>query len=369
MEEANQAKIGIGPEGRPGGLIQLIVLTIAGWYFFVYALPGDFLALKLLPGSLIYLVALGVLSIIGDNWPLAPPGGSWHPGQSRLIPSIGMTIIWAALTAILLVGMMYVWPKWPMSPLYLWFGVIGFWATLLYSTTWNAWPLKGRFHPWVTAGISLVGILALSALIWVSLTNLAGTPLADSPMDHHGPLNAEWLTGYLVWSIAWFFILNPIFVTQGLLFRKQSPPVAALGQTIVAHVLSLITWQGSLALGISPSFSFGAVGSTIIFWSLVYSWHLQFWGITRFTGAARAWLAILVVFILTAIWILIWTPILEPTAAAMQAQKLPVDTNLLIIYFNLCIVGPAMILHNAFWLRWPFTLPNPPGTPPPDQKA
>jgi hypothetical protein len=369
MEEATQTKIGIGPEGRAGGLVQLILICIIGWYLFVYALPGEFLALKLLPGSLIYLIALGNLSIIGDNWPLAPPGGGWHPGQSRLVPGIGMTVIWAVLTVVILVIMMQACPKWPMGPLYLWFGVIGFWATLLYSTTWNAWPLKGRFHPWVTAGISLVGILALSTLIWVTLTNLDGTPFADTPLNQHGPLNVQWLTGYLVWSIAWFFMLNPIFVSQGMLFRNQSPPVAALGQTVVAHILSWICWQGSLALGISPTFSFGAVASSIIFWSLVYSWHLQFWGITRFTGAKRGWLAMLVVVILTVIWILILTPILQPTAAILQEQKLPMDVNLLIIYFNLCIVGPALIIHNAFWLRWPLTLPTPPGTPPPDQAA
>jgi hypothetical protein len=48
---------------------------------------------------------------------------------------------------------------------------------------------------------------------------------------------------------------------------------------------------------------------------------------------------------------------------------LPADVNILIIYLNLCIVGPALILHNAFWLRWPLTIPTPPGTPPPDQTA
>ena len=50
-------------------------------------------------------------------------------------------------------------------------------------------------------------------------------------------------------------------------------------------------------------------------------------------------------------------------------NKLPADVNILIIYLNLCIVGPGLIAHNAFWLRWPLTLPTPPGTPPPNQAA
>jgi hypothetical protein len=60
-------------------------------------------------------------------------------------------------------------------------------------------------------------------------------------------------------------------------------------------------------------------------------------------------------------------PILGPAAETIAAAKLPADVNILIIYVNLCILAPALIAHNAFWLRWPLTLPNPPGTPPPDQ--
>ncbi len=73
--------------------------------------------------------------------------------------------------------------------------------------------------------------------------------------------------------------------------------------------------------------------------------------------------------IIIVIWIVILTLILGPKASAIAAEKLPADINILIIYLNLCIVAPALIAHNAFWLRWPLTLPNPPGTPPPDQAA
>lgn len=59
----------------------------------------------------------------------------------------------------------------------------------------------------------------------------------------------------------------------------------------------------------------------------------------------------------------------DHSADRIAALKLPADVNILIIYFNLCIFGPALIAHNAFWLRWPLTMPNPPGTPPPNQPA
>jgi hypothetical protein len=134
-------------------------------------------------------------------------------------------------------------------------------------------------------------------------------------------------------------------------------------------MLAYIFWSGTLALGISPSFSFAALGSSLIFWSLVHSWHLQFWGVTKYTHFKRAILAFIFQCIIIAIWIIILRWLLCSAANAIAAAKLPADVNILIIYLNLCVVAPALIAHNAFWLRWPLTLPTPPGTPPPDQSA
>ena len=365
---ANQ-KIGVGPEGPIAGVIQLFALSVIGVVIFVYAIPLDITILKIMPATLIMLVALGQLSLLGDNFPFAPPAGNWNPEKSRVSAGIRMTLIWMGFTMMLLLVMRYIYPKWPIGPLYLWFGVIAFWLTLLYGINWNGWPFKGNSHPWGTMIISFLIIMALAILIWNTQTNLDGTPYADTPMNHHGPLNVQWFTGYLVWSIAWFFVFNPVFTTQGWPFGKLGHPGAAFAQTALAHILGYVFWEGSLALGISPSFSFAAVGSSMILWSLVYSWHLQFWGITRYTFFKRALSAFIVQCILITLWIAVLKIVLGPAARALAAAQLPADGNILIIYVNLCIVGPALIAHNAFWLRWPLTLPSPPGTPPPDQAA
>jgi hypothetical protein len=314
------------------------------------------------------LVAIGCLALLGDNFPLAPPGGQWwNPDKSRVVAGIGMTLLLVVFTFVVLLFMRFVYPGWPIGPLYLWFGVIAFWLTLLYGINWNGWPFKGRLHPWGTMVVGFIIIMGLTILVWNLLTNLEGTPLADTPMNHKGPWNVNWLTGFLVWCIAWFFVFNPVFVTQGWPFGSWGHPGMAIGQTILAHILGYVFWQGSLALGVSPTFSFAAVGSSIIFWSLIYSWHLQFWGITKFTHFTRAIWAFIVVCVLTIIWIGILRVVLGPAADQIAAAKLPADVNILIIYVNLCIVAPALIPHNAWWLRWPLTLPTPPGTPPPDQ--
>jgi len=361
-------KIGIGPDGLAAGLIPLIAFTIVGVLIFVYAIPLGLVVFKIIPATLLMLIALGCLALLGDNFPLAPPGGKWWtPDKPRYVAGIGMTAIWVVFTLVLLLFMRFVYPVWPVGPLYLWFGVIGFWLTLLYGINWNGWPFKGRLHPWATMAVGFAIIMGLSILIWNLLTNLDGTPFADTPMNHKGPFNVDWLTGYLVWCIAWFFVFNPVFTTQGWPFTSWGHPGAAIGQTILAHVLGYVCWQGGLALGISPTFSFAAVGSSIIFWSLIYSWHLRFWGVTKYTHFQRAISAFVVVCALVAAWVIVMRLILSPAGDAMAAAKLPADANILIIYLNLCLVAPALILHNAFWLRWPLTLPTPPGTPPPDQ--
>ena len=367
--EKPPVKIGIGPLGRMGGLIQFILITIIGTLVFVYATSPASLVLKILPATLIMLIALGHLVLLGDNWPWAPPAGNWTPAKSRFVAGLGMTILWAIFTFAVLLFMRFIYPKWVIGPLYLWFGVIGFWATLLYGVVWGGWPFKGKLHPWGTMVASFIIVMVVSILIWNFLTNLDGTPLADTPMNHKGPLNVDWLTGYLVWAIAWFFVFSPVFTTQGWPFGKWGHPGAAVGQTILAHILGYIFWKGSLGLGLSPSFSFAAVGSSLILWSLVYCWHLQFWGVTKYTFFKRAISAFIIECIIIFIWIIIARLILGPAAKTVAAAKLPADLNILIIYLNLCIVGPALIAHNAFWLRWPLTLPTPPGTPPPDQAA
>lgn len=359
----------IGPESPIAGLIQLVVIGTIGFLALVQFMPIEFIVLKLLPTSLVYLVVLGHLALLGDNYPFAPPAGSWTPDKSRLTAGVGMVIIWAFFSVATLQFMINVFPKWPVSPLYLWFGAIVFAFTVLYGINWNGWPFKGVVHPAVMVFISAILIVSLSSLVWIFLTNLDGTPFADSPMNHHGPLNVQWLTGYLVWFIACFFILNPVFTTQGWPFHALGHPGAALAQTVTALALSYLFWVGSLKLGMSPSFSFGALASSIITWAVIYCWHLQFWGITRFTNGTRAILAILVVLALTGVWLLVTKALLAPAAAAVSAANLPADINVLTIYYNLCVLAPLMIAHNAFSLRWPLTLPAPPGTPAPDESV
>ncbi len=82
-------KIGIGPAGRGGGLIQFIVFAIVGILIFVYCISPASIVLKIIPATLIMLIALGHLVLLGDNWPWAPPAGNWTPAKSRFVQELG----------------------------------------------------------------------------------------------------------------------------------------------------------------------------------------------------------------------------------------------------------------------------------------
>jgi hypothetical protein len=212
-EEAPTGKIGFGPEGRVGGLIQFVVLTAVLTLIFVYGVSPASIVMIILPATLIMLIALGQLVLLGDCFPCAPPGGNWNPTIGRGGVGIKMTLLWAIFTAVFLLIMLYAFPKWPMSPLYLWWGALGFGTTLLYGINWNGWPFKGKVHPWVMMLIGTIVVIAVASIVW-QFTNLGGTPLAGSPFDRNGPFNVNLLTGFVVWFIAWFFIFSPVFVTQ-----------------------------------------------------------------------------------------------------------------------------------------------------------
>jgi hypothetical protein len=86
----------------------------------------------------------------------------------------------------------------------------------------------------------------------------------------------------------------------------------------------------------------------------------SFVAVSKYRQPKRGVLAFAIMLLIIAVWTaVIWMPLQYP------APKLPAD--LMVIYLNLVVVTPALIAHNAFWLRAPLTLPAPPGTPPPDQ--
>ena len=345
MSSEQPPKIGIGPSGAGAALIQLIAITIGGWICFVVLPSASLIGAVMLPASLFMLIWLGILVLIAGGWPLAPPLGSWKPGVSRAVPGVGMTVIWWVLTVVtVLVAQFFMaWPE------FLPYGVIGFWLTLLWGVNLASWPLAGKVKPSVALVIGAIVIYGVTSAIYYGLVKPGIVP-------------PDYIVGFLVWHIAWFFVFSPVFITQGSPFRRLKQPGLGIAELVLSFILAYIFWDVfTLRMGLmTPLFSFGVVASGMIMWSLVYSWMFSFAGVAKYRQPKRGVLAFIVMVVIMAVWTAImWMPLQWPT------PKLPIE--LMVIYFNLCVVTPALIAHNAFWLRAPLTLPAPPGTPPPDQ--
>ena len=81
-------KIGIGPSGPTAGLIQFVVFAVVGIVVFVlYAIPVELIILKIIPATLLMLVALGCLALLvtifrwlhrGDSGGLRTSRATWR---------------------------------------------------------------------------------------------------------------------------------------------------------------------------------------------------------------------------------------------------------------------------------------------------
>ena len=177
-----------------------------------------------------------------------------------------------------------------------------------------------------------------------------------------GLVDPNYLVGFLVWHIAWFFVFSPVFITQGSPLRGIKPPSMGFAQLVLSFILAWISWD-VITIRLSattPLFSFGVVASGIVMWALAYSWMFSFSEVAKYEQLKkRGVLAFIVVAVIVAVWTAVmWYPL-------MYARP-EFSFELLIVYFNLCGHSRAHS-HKAFWLRAPSTLPAPLGTPPLDQ--
>ncbi|PCN50049.1 hypothetical protein B6U99_06570 [Candidatus Geothermarchaeota archaeon ex4572_27] len=299
----------------------------------------------MLPASLFMLIWLGILVFIAGGWPLAPPLGSWRPGVSRAVPGVGMTAIWWALTvATVLVAQLFMaWPE------FLPYGVVGFWLTLLWGVNLASWPLAGKVRPSIALVVGAIVIYGATSAIYYGLVKPSIVP-------------PDYMVGLLLWHVAWLLVFSPAFITQGSPFRRLKQPGLGVAELVLSFILAYVSWDVfTLRMGLAtPQFSFGVAASGVIMWSLAYSWAFSFAGVAKYRQPKRGVLAFMVMVAIVAAWTAImWAPLQWPE------PKLPIE--LAATYFNLCVVMPALVAHNAFWLRAPLAPPTPLGAPPPDQ--
>ena len=146
---------------------------------------------------------------------------------------------------------------------------------------------------------------------------------------------------------------------QNYPFYKLGAPVGKILLTILVVVLGYLSWIISLKF-MSPSFSFGALGSSIIGWTLFHSTIFGFYPNATHIQPVRGIYNLVIVAIMVIIWIPLLRIILSPILIKTAAAGLPSDISLISVLYTLHVLAILVLVHNFFWLKTPFTAPSSP---------
>ncbi|SEM11301.1 hypothetical protein SAMN04489760_104115 [Syntrophus gentianae] len=337
-------------------LVRFVIIMAIGW-FFMYLVPPAWFFMSYVPFSFLLLMGLVTFGVCGLGWPFAAPGGFlFKPGMNRAIPGVLMLVVWLALAFFLNWVLGNVWPKMPMTP---WFGIIVFMVTLWYTFDGvGPHPFKAFWANWLFA-VVLVMVLAL--IIWFFAVDLKGTPAEGAPFNPHGMFPGDWWLGYCIWVIVWIQVFGAPMCFQGWPFYKMPKGVYPVALTVACFVLGYVCWEGSLALGLSPTFSSSAIGASMIGWSLMHSVAFEMAPFAKYIQPKRGVLCfILEEIVVTAIWICLLLVILKPIAAKSAAAGLPFDIYQVSAFYTLHVVAVILLIHQFFFMRAPLSIPGPP---------
>lgn len=344
-------------------LVRFIILMAIAWLFLILV-PMQWFVTYFLPMSFFLLMGLVTFGVCGLGWPFAAPMGKlWKP-DNRVGPGILMMVIWIVLAVILAWAETNIWPKIPLFPAGLWFGIIVFMVTLWYTFDGvGPHPFKSPVANWLFASVL---ILVLTGIIFTLFVNFDKTPLEQSPYNPKGVFQAEWWFGFCVWIIVWIQVFGAPMCLQGWPFYKLGKPLYPILVTVVSIILGYVCWAGSLALGMSPTFSFGAIGASAIGWSLMHSVAFEMYPFAKYKQPKRGFYNfILEEIVLTGVWIIILRIILPPVYARMQAAGFaqpqgPFDINALSAFYTLHVTAVVLLIHQFFFMRAPLSIPGPP---------
>ncbi len=357
----------------PKALLRWVIILAISWLF-MFLVPGQWFVNWYLPMSFFLLMGTVTFGIIGLGWPLAVPGGSWKPGRSRWLTGIGMSIIWLVVALILTAVETWVWPANPLSagpiPVGAWFGIAVFGSTLWYAFSGiecRPFGPQKSWANWLLASVIILimaGIMGSYAVNFNTPDNAAG--LNDAVWNFQGKyFGGDWFA-LMVWIIVFIQMFGTPMVFQGWPFYKAGKVLYPLLTTFFAVLLGWVFWKYVLP-GLFPdstTFTWAAIGATLIGWSLMSSLAFEFYPFAKMKQPARGvGLFVLYQVIVPAIWIVLlrWVlgpPILDHINNAFGGPA--VDINLITAWFTLHVLAIFLLIHNFFFMRVPWSIPGPP---------
>ena len=348
-------------------LSRFIAVVVVAWLFMM-VVPMQWFITYYLTMSFFLLMGLVTFGVCGLGWPFAAPMGILAGSKSRVGPGLAMLGVWIVFAVVLAWVEENIWPRIPLAtPAAAWFGIIIFGVTLWYTFDHIGPHPTPKF--WANWLISVAVVLIVTSIIWSTCVSFEGfPPLENHPANPKGLFPGPWWFGFLVWVIVWVQVFGDPMCLQGWPFYKLGSPLHQILLTVTAVVLGYVCWAGSLAIGIPNTFSFGAIGASMIGWSLMHAVAFQMYPFAQYTQPKRGvYNFILEEIVLTAAWIILLRIILVPVwarfQAAMNALGLPpgaFDINMLSAFFTLHVAAVVLLIHELFFARVPLAVPTPP---------
>ena len=336
-------------------LMQFFCAMVIGWLI-MYLVPANFFYTKYIPTSFFFLFWLVTLGVIGRGWPFAPPEGIWKPSMSKAIPGLSMSLLWIILSVLSMMVITQIWPAIPLFPVTINYGILLFMVTLWYALIWGAYPVVGKTGLFNLI-VGAIAILIITSILWLSLANLKDTPWATAPFNPKGLFQVDFMFGLSVWIIAWVQIFG--LSMQGYPGYKLREPAGQILLTVVSVILGYLSWTITLNY-MSPTFSFAAIGGSIIGWTLFHSTVFNYYPNAKYIQPQRGVFNLIIVAILVVIWIPLLRVILAPIFAKASAAGLPFDISTISVFYTLHVVAVLLLIHNFFWVKVPFEPPGPP---------
>lgn len=340
-------------------LTQFFVAAIVGWLI-MFLVPAKAFFQTYAPASFVVLFWLLILGVVGRGWPVTPPEGFWKPGMNQAATGILMTLLWIVLSFLLTEFFTNVFPAIPLFPVGIYFGAILFMTTLWYTFIWGAYPVAQKSGA-INVVVGFIAILVITFILWFTMINFKGMPFSQ-PSFPNGVFQADNLLGIVVWTIAWIMIFGNALSMQNYPFYKLGQPVGQIINTIVVVLLGYWSWQVTCKF-LDPSFSFAAVGGSIIGWVLYHSFVFGYHPNAKHIQPKRGIRNMIIVIIAVIIWIPLLRLILAPIEANVAAAGVPVppfDISVLSMLYTLHTVAILIVAHTLFWFKMPFTPMAPP---------
>lgn len=354
-------------------LLRFLVIMVISWVisFASMSTNAKWTVETYIPWSFWMLHYLVMFGIIGGGWPFAAPlgkfGQSFWSGHGRLPLGLAMTTLTIGLAIGLSAFFTNVYPKYPLFPGGAWFGICLFYVTLWWVLIIQTMPqplLPSHPFPPVNIAVNLL-ICTVIALGVFRLVDFEG-PASTDASNPKGPFAASTFFGLLVSIIVWVQNFSNLLGFQGQTPMHRLPhPFQHIAVTLSTIGLGVAVYFGLMALGVDSSVYADAIGASQISGSLFHDIAFDFWPYHKLRQPQRgAYSFALSQIVFPFFWVWLCRSMLQPIydtmveSNPMYGELFTVHT--MIPWYSLHVVAPLLLIHQSFFMRWPFAPPRPP---------